>query len=143
MIYNNEEYRIYSLVVTNYPTLNVIYDESETKNNKTPIKLEIFDNHTNSTQRLLKSKGKFRVIEENNIYSFSLFMESLGNNKRDNHISIFGMEKRDEYILKKAKDVTNDDKYVRLFINNEYFGLYSLSFKNKNNIYEINKANNN
>ena len=142
MIYNDKDYRVYSLVVTNYPILNVIYKDNKDEKNKVVALLELFDNHTHSPQRVLKSDGKIRVIEENNIYSFELFRESLGNNKRKNHVSIFGMEKRDEYIIKKVDITNNEDRYIRLFINNKYSGLYSLGPKDKINVHEQNKANN-
>lgn len=142
MIYNDKYYRIYSLVVTNYPTLNVIYKDNKDWKNKVGALLELFDNHTHSPQRFLKTEGKFRVIEENNIYSFELFRESLGNNKRENYVSIFGMEKRNEYIIKKVDIASANDRYVRLFINNKYSGLYSFGPKDNINVHERNKANN-
>ena len=143
MFYNNNEYRIYSLVVTNYPLLNVVYQTN--KDNKKNISsiIEIFDNHIDSLQRVLISDGKFKIIEKDNTYSFSLIKESLGNNKRDNYISIFGMEKRSEYIIKKVNNISENEKYVRLFINNKYMGLYSFSHKEgRVDIVERNKENN-
>lgn len=143
MIYNDKEYRIYSLVVTNYPTLNVIYEKSDDIKNKAIIKLELFDNHVDSPQRIIKSDGKFRIIEKDKKYSFSLFKESLGNNKRENHISIFGMEKRDEYIITKVDNTDSPEKYVLVFVNNKYIGLYSFGPKEKEvNRFERNKENN-
>ena len=91
MIYNNQSYRIYSFVVTSYPILSITYHGDEISTGKINIELEIFDNHVDSPRRFLKSDGKLRVIEDNQEYSFSLVKESLGNNKRDNYISIFGM----------------------------------------------------
>ena len=143
MIYNDKEYRIYSLVITNYPTLNVIYENSDDIKNKAIIKLELFDNHVDSPQRIIKSDGKFRVIEKDKKYSFSLFKQSLGNNKRENHISIFGMEKKDEYIITKVDNTDNHEKYVLVFINNKNIGLYSFGPKEKEvNRFERNKENN-
>ena len=128
MIYNDKEYRIYSLVATNFPTLNVVY-ENDDINRKVPITLELFDNHIDSPQKFLKSEGKFRIIEEDNLYSFSLLKQSPGKNKRDNHVSIFGMEPRSEYIIHKVDNTNEPGKYVRLFINNKYKGIYSLDPK--------------
>ena len=129
MIYNEKEYRIYTLVATNYPTLNVVYKNNNDINRKVPIELELFDNHIDSPQRFIKSDGKFRIIEEDNLYSFSLFKQSPGDNKRENHISIFGMEQRDEYLLKKVNKTEEQGRYIKLFINNKYIGLYSLDPK--------------
>ena len=129
MIYNKNEYRIYTLVATNDPILNINYNENTINKTKISMELELFDNHVSSYQRVLKSSGKLRIIEENKEYSISLTKESLGHNKRENYISIFGMEKRDEYIIKKVNNKTSDDRYVRLFINNKYNGLYSFGPK--------------
>jgi len=125
LIYTKEEYRIYNLSITNYPTINITYDNINNKT-KIPIYIEIFDNYVNSPQRLIKSDGKLRIIEEDNKYTFSLIKESLGHNKRENHISILGMDKENEYVLNKVTTTENNTKYVELFINNEYKGLYSI-----------------
>ena len=125
LIYTKEEYRIYNLSITNYPTINITYDNINNKT-KIPIYIEIFDNYVNSPQRLIKSDGKLIIIEEDNKYTFSLIKESLGHNKRENHISILGMDKENEYVLNKVTTTENNTKYVELFINNEYKGLYSI-----------------
>lgn len=143
LLYNKNSYRIYSLVVTNYPILNANYLEDEKDNKKIDVELELFDNHVNSPQKLLKSEGKFNVIEENEEYSFSLIKKSVGRNKRENHISIFGMEKRNEYRLKKVNSIKDNERYVHLFINNKHIGLYSLGFMEGGiNNFERNKENN-
>ena len=144
MLYNDNEYKIYSLVVTSYPILNVNYKGEISKNNSVIIELEIFDNHIDVPNRVLKSDGRLRIIEEDKEYSFSLKKESMGHNERDNHISIFGMEKRDEYLIKVTDNIINDkEKYVQFFINNEYKGLYSFGPKNERiNNFERNRDNN-
>ncbi len=83
---------------------------------KINMDLESFDNHVNSSHRVIKSKGKLVIIEDNKEYSFSLKKESLGRNSRDNYISIFGMEKRDEYIIKKVNNTYDYERYVSFFI---------------------------
>ena len=143
MLYNDNDYRTYSLVVTNYPLLSVIYKEEPKNNKKIDIELELFDNHVDSPQRLLKSDGKLKIVEENTEYSFSLIKESIGRNKRENHISIFGMEKRDEYTIKVANTVNDNERYVHFFINNKHVGLYTLEFKEGSmNNFERNRENN-
>lgn len=143
MIYNNNEYKIYSLVVTNYPILSVTYKNQNSQKNNINIDIYLFDNHVDSPQRVLKSDGKLKIIEEDKEYSFSLKKESLGHNERKNHISVFGMEKRDEYLIK-VTDTTNEkEKYVHFFINGEYKGLYTFGPKSKKiNNFEQNKENN-
>ena len=143
MLYNDVEYVIYTLVTTNYPILNIKYNENTFNKTKISMELELFDNYVAMPQRVLKSKGNLRIIEENKEYSFSLIKESLGRNKRDNYISIFGMEKKDEYIIKKTLNTNKEEKYVMLFINNKYNGIYSFGPKEeRGDNYERNRANN-
>lgn len=143
MLYNDTSYRIYSLVATNYPILNVVYKEEQNEKRKIDVNIELFDNHVDSPQRVLKSDGKLRIVEENKEYSFSLIKESLGHNKRENHISVFGMEKRDEYTIRLANTMNENEKYVHFFINNKHIGVYSFGFKEGSvNNFERNKENN-
>ncbi len=138
MLYTAKEYRIYSLVLTKYPILNINYSNDNMKD----VMIEIFDNDPSSPQRVIKSQGRFKRLDSKT-YSFELFKESLGNNKRKNHISIFGMEKRDEYLIKKVEQINNNDKYALVFINNKNIGLYSLGPKERSvDIFARNKENN-
>jgi len=127
MIYNDTSYKIYSLYVTNYPILNFDYtkDENE-KSKRIDTKITLFDNHTNNPRKMIISDGKLTIVSENE-YIFSLTKESVGRNKRENNISIFELPKENEYVLKEASE--NDDKVIKLFINNKYVGLYTLSHK--------------
>lgn len=143
MIYNDKEYRIYTLVATNYPILNISY-EKDTNKRKIDADIYIFDNYVDSTRRVLKSLGILRIIEEDKEYSFSLKKESLGHNERDNHISVFGMDKHNEYLIK-ATDTTNKiERYVQFFINNKYKGIYIFSNNEGRRVdnFERNKENN-
>lgn len=144
MIYNDNEYRIYKLVATNYPILNIKYKDNTNNKTKISMELELFDNYVDSHQRVLKSVGKLRIIKENEEYSFSLTKESLGHNKRENYISIFGMEKRDEYLIKVTNKTSDEERYVQFFINGEYKGLYSFGPKEERRIdnFERNRENN-
>ena len=143
IIYDDSTYHIYNLVLTKYPLLNINYKDENIKN-KVDVELELFDNYINSTKRLIKSNGKLKIINDNE-YRFSLKKESLGKNQRNNYISIFGMEKQKEYILKKTNLNSQDnEKYVRFFINNKYIGLFSIEPNKERSvdIYEQNKENN-
>ena len=143
MLYNDNSYRIYSLVTTNYPILNVTTNNEFNDKNKANALIYLFDNHVDSPMRVLKSDGKFKIIKENSEYSFSLKKESVGHKTRENHISIFGMEKIDEYLIKKASTTNQQEKYVQLFINSEYKGLYSFGHKEgRIDNFERNKENN-
>ena len=144
IVYGNNSYKIYKLVVTNYPILSFTYKSENDSKRKVDVTLEIFDNHDYVPQRVIKSDGRLRVIEPNKEYSFSLKKESLGHNERDNPISIFGMDKQNEYLIK-VTNITNDrDKYVLVFINNKYMGLYTFSLNEERRIdnFERNRENN-
>lgn len=144
IIYNDKEYRIYTLVATNYPILNITYKDEETNKRKIDVDIYIFDNHVEATNRVFRSDGKLKIIEENKEYGFSLKKESLGHNERENYMSIFGMEKQNEYLVKVASITNNKDKYVQLFINNKYKGIYMLGHNDERRIdnFERNKENN-
>lgn len=144
IIYDDNSYRIYTLVATKYPILNVSYNGEYNNRKKINIKLEVFDNYVNSPNRVLKSDGELRVIEENKEYAFSLKKESMGHNERENHISIFGMEKQNEYLIKATDTTDKEAKYVQFFINNEYKGLYTFGHNEGRRIdnFERNRENN-
>ena len=80
----------------------------------------------------------------NKEYGFSLRKESLGHNERDNPISIFGMDKQNEYLIKVTNVINDRDKYVIVFINNKYMGLYTFSHNKERRIdnFERNRYNN-
>ena len=125
MIYNKTSYHIYHLNITNNPIINIEYKE-DVNRNWIPIKLTIYDNHKDAFQKIMKSDGELMVLEKNKEYHFLLRKESLGRNERKNEISIFGMDRQDEYILRKD---SNEGQKVELFINNEYLGTYSLNHR--------------
>lgn len=143
MLYDDTSYRTYSLVVTSYPILNVTYTGEENKK-KTDIDIYLFDNHIDSPGRVLKSDGKLKIIEDNQEYNLSLKKESLGHNKRDNYMSIFGMSKIDEYVLTATDKIDENKKYVQFFINNNYKGIYLFEPKEgrREDNFERNKENN-
>ena len=129
MIYNNDYYHIYTLIVTDLPTINIEIKDTNKNNNN--LNIEIFDNNINSFQKLVKSNGKLKTIKDSEEYIILLNKLSLGHNKRDNNISIFGFEKENEYILKKYNNSNN--KKVNLFINNKYKGIYYIEQNKERN----------
>ena len=144
LIYNDNSYRIYSLVVTNYPILNVSYNGKNGNRKNMNINIYIFDNYVNSVNRVLKSAGELKIIEEDKKYAFSLKKESMGHNERNNYVSIFGMEKQNEYLIKATDTTDKDEKYVQFFINNEYKGLYTFGHNDgkRTDNFERNRENN-
>ncbi len=130
MIYDKHTYHIYSLVTTNYPILSIMKEEND-NHGRIDVNIELFDNDIDSIQRVLKSKGSLKIIKDDQEYRFSLIKESLGHNERENHISIFGMPKQDDYKITKAETLSKNEKYVQLFINEKYKGVYSLGIKER------------
>ena len=121
LIYDKNNYRIYNLVITDLPILNVIIKDSR---NNTIVDIELFDNNINSTQKLIKSFGKLKYLKDE--YELTLIKETLGHNIRDNNISLFGYEKENHYILKRSDSDIENKKLVNLFINNKYIGKFTL-----------------
>ena len=137
MIYNEKEYRIYNLKYTELPVLNISYDKDEEINQKNiPMEMYLFDNLSNIPNKITISSGKIKLNEDK--YIFSLHMLTPGKNKRDNKISILNMRPNSEYILSKVNNISdnlqenegniNRKHIVELFLNNEYKGVYSLSY---------------
>ncbi len=144
MIYNETEYHIYNLVCTDLPLLNIKYNENlEDKQKNIPIEIYLFNNLSNTTNKITISSGKLIINDENLL--FSLNKMSPGKNIRDNKISILNMKPNSEYILtavtnneaaniEEIENTKRDHKnhHVELFINNEYRGIYSLGYIIKN-----------
>ena len=123
LIYNDNEYRLYTLVITKYPLINFNYQYHD-NSKKIPVDITIFDNNNKNPQKIIKSMGKLTITNNKEQYLFSLSKESLGHNKRDNEISLFGLEKEHEYML--TKNINNQSKNIKVFINNKYIGIYAI-----------------
>ena len=129
MIYNEKEYHIYTLKCTDFPILNISYNQNEEINQKNvPMEIYLLDNLTNVPNKITISRGKIKKNEDN--YVFSLHFLTPGKNKRDNKLSILNMKPTSEYILtpinNKLENDENLNHRIELFLNNEYKGVYSL-----------------
>lgn len=165
LAYNEKEYKIYNLKCTTLPLLNIdtgsMPADKIYKAEETDIDLTLFDNSNGSVKRVVKSQGSMHARGNSTVffpkrgYKISLTTESIGNNKRNNDISLLGMRMDDDWILypayndqEKIRNVfamnlwekscaTNNQfninngteyKYIELFFNNEYWGLFALGF---------------
>lgn len=161
IVYNDSEYNIYNIICTTLPILNINYDSNKILEKDNDIKMDmyLFDNRYNASQRTILSEGLIQLRGNTSLvypkvgYKLSLTKESLGDNKRNNNISLLGMRQDDDWILysgyndqEKIRNVfssklwydscaSNNNfgikngteyKYVELFFNNEYWGLYAL-----------------
>ena len=136
MIYNDNQYHIYNLSCTDFPILNINYDVSNMENKNIHADIYLFNNLSNSVNRVIKSRIKLDIIEKENLkkdYVFSLKMLTPSDNVRDNPVTFLDMKPSSRYTLEELenieenqKDFRPNNRLVELFINNEYVGLYSL-----------------
>ena len=165
MIYNNEYYHVYSLICTDLPMLNITFDkmvqrpkqagdellnektsqmsannEIQSANNvqkgeKGPMRMWLFNNQSNSTNRVTISEGKMKKNKDSDSYNISLEYLTLGNNIRENEISILNMEPSSKYLLNAVENEASDEEngennanqnVVNLFVNNRYKGGYTI-----------------
>ena len=134
MIYNDNNYHTYKLVTTDYPLLNLYNMTQEAY--KTTVDVEAFDNHIKSNQRLTKSQGELNTIDENNLYTLKLKKESLGHNSRKNPIALFGLDKNNRFILESTDSTNKRERYIHLFFNNEYKGIYIIKPEERNESFD-------
>lgn len=160
LAYSDKCYCRYYLKYTTLPLMNIECDETITKV-AAPMEMVLFDNSKGATQRVTVSKGEIKVRGASSSrlpktsYRISLTQESLGDNTRENHVSLLGMRKDDDWILytpfndpEKIRNVFNSNlwtetcgknnsegiqtgieyKYFELFIDGEYWGLYALGY---------------
>lgn len=160
VIYTDEYYRNCKLVCTTLPIIS-IQSKSEIGDLAVPIEFSLYDNRKGATQRLVRSDGTAHVrgatsrsFPKKN-YRISLTQKSVGNNTRQNDISLLGMRQDDDWLLysayndqEKIRNVFSQNlwtsscadnneyhintgleyKYTEVFINGEYWGLYALGY---------------
>jgi len=137
MLYTDKEYHIYRLFCKDLPILNIKYSEEfKSKDKNIPIEMYLFNNLSNTTNKVTMSTGKLK--NENDNYTFSLNKMSPGKNLRENKVSLLNMKPNSQYCLTKlntdSQPIENtksgligpNNQVVELFINNEYKGIYSI-----------------
>lgn len=126
VLYNDKEYRIYTLIITQNPIINLNYEDITS--GTTVGDILVIDNKVGATQKVIRSAASITLIE-NQSYLISMRTESVGRNKRKNDISVFGITVNHEFELIN-KDITDSSNTpLDLFINNEYVGVYLLEYK--------------
>lgn len=131
IIYDKNNYHIYNLQITDYPTININYSNRINDINNV-VEINVFDNHKKSSQKVIKTNAEFKVLEDNIKYLLNLKRESLGHNTKKNPISLFGMDRVNKYVLTNVEDNDNNLKYVQLFFNNEHKGIYEINPEERN-----------
>lgn len=120
MVYSDKEYKIYSLICTDMPMLNIISPDEE----KGFATIFLMDNLTNKPNKITISDAKINKDEEDN-YMISFEMRTPGKNIRKNKVSLFNMPPESDYILEVSKTERSSIN-VELFTNNKYVGKYTL-----------------
>lgn len=113
-------------------------ETSVKKGKKSPIMMWMFNNQSNNTNRVTISKGTIKKSKDSNSYTLNLEYLTLGNNIRENEISLLNMEPSSKYdlnpvdneVLNEESEESEENKEVQnvvnLFVNNRYKGLYTI-----------------
>lgn len=153
LIYTKDEYNILTIKCTTLPILTLNYDGELSKEEYTNSNLFLYDNNLNKTYSF-DSKIKYRGISSFSMDKKGYRITLLEDGEKKN-ASLLGMRKDDDWILyaayndqEKIRNVFSSKlwydccsknnsynldngmeyKYVELFINDEYMGLYALGY---------------
>ena len=159
LLYTKVDYRIVDLVATTLPLMNIDtkwHPNISDKDSMTPIRL--FDNSEFASERMIESdtnihlRGSTSYFQEKKSYKLNLLAPDGSNN----HLRLLGMRKDDDWILNSLygdfekvrnilaaqmwKDCCSEHnemqapnsfeyRFVELFVDNSYVGLYLLGYK--------------
>jgi hypothetical protein len=155
--YDDDYYEEYYLRCTTLPLMNIECSTDLDNANKTPMQMYLYDNREDVRQRSITSKGTIHLrgdsslVYPKNAYRLSLTCDD----NENNDVSLLGMRKDDDWILyqayndqEKVRNVFSTNlwkytcaqdnslgvdngleyKYIELFLNGEYWGLYALGY---------------
>ena len=160
--YTKDKYFASKVKITTLPVINIThnYPNKIEKTTTVDCQMTLFDNYKGTKQRNISSKceiharGDYTSTLAKTSFKLSLKTYSVGEHKRNNHISLLGMRKDDDWILyspyvesEKVRNVFamnlwnescaqnndfniklgNEYKFVELFLNGTYYGLYALT----------------
>ncbi len=159
--YNDTSYSVYTIKVTLLPIMEITHAGEVTDEN-TPMYMRLYDNRVDATQRVTVSDGWMHIrggtsrSYAKNSFKLALITKSLGENIRQNDVSLLGMRQDDDWILyaayndqEKVRNVFSSNlwhetcagnnsfgldngveyKFIELFMNGQYYGLYALGYK--------------
>ncbi len=152
LIYTKDKYDVKSIIVTKLPILNLTYS-SDDLDEYVDMKFSMFDNEISAKieeHGLIKYRGASTLIFPKKSFRITL----------DNSYNILGLRDDEDLILYAAYNdqekirnafsselwysingVGNTYKYIELFINNEYEGLYAISYPIDEKALKIDKFN--
>jgi len=173
IIYNDSSYIQLTLITTTLPMISFNFEGGQmpVDRDDNSFTMEVYDNRQKAFRRKIVSDGTAHkrggssyTVNKSSL-SLSLTNESIGENTRDNPISLLGMAENSNYVLsgmyfdyEKVRDVFNstlwsrasnksnsfeldlsyDWRYVEVIANNEYQGLYILGRKPDEALFEVN-----
>ena len=143
LIYTKDKYSIIDIVLTKLPIISINYDVIG--DIYSPMDFKLYDN---VTSKVVESKGKIRLRGAlSKEYPKKSFRLSLSKNGVNNKVSLLNLRLDDDWILysaysdpEKVRNVFCSElwyetdnsgvryKYVELFINGSYSGLYALGY---------------
>jgi hypothetical protein len=155
--YDDDYYEEYYLKCTTLPLINIDCPTDLDDMNKSPMQMYLYDNRKDVKQRSITSEGTIHLRGSSSLaYPKNSYRLSLtSNDEKDNNISLLGMRKDDDWILyqayndqEKVRNVFSTNlwkytcardnslgvdngveyKYIELFLNGEYWGLYALGY---------------
>lgn len=161
LIYTDDRYAVYQLKCTTLPVLEIVLDASpfSIKDEAVAVDIRLFDNREEAISRQVCSAAEAHIRGRNsrsypkNDYRLSLRTQSLGNNMRNNPLSLLGMRMDDDWIIKgqyndalKVREVFSTNlwystcaednsfgvvngtqyRYVELFVADYYWGIYAM-----------------
>lgn len=160
IVYTNEVYREYCVACTTLPILELSFEDSIGIED-TDADIRLFDNRSGAANRVTTSdawvhiRGNLSTWYPKKGYKLNLYTNSLGNNQRNNDVSLLGMRQDNDWILTalyndqdRVRQILSSDlwatgcgtnnrwglencneyRYVEVFCNNEYWGLYLLGY---------------
>lgn len=121
LAYDDQQYRVYSLVCTTLPLLSVRHTQVRADIDPEqwvgdPVEFYLFDNRAKAAQRVVSTFGVAHVRGNSSRnypkqgYRLTLLENSLGNNVREYNVSLLGMRQDGDWLLYAAY---NDHEKVR------------------------------
>ncbi|WP_158589522.1 CotH kinase family protein [Butyrivibrio sp. CB08] len=156
IVYDDSRYYLCHLVCTTLPLVS-IECQAEVTTEETQMKVSLFDNRKDSNIRVVDSEGMIKVRgATSSRYPKKSFKLSLRDGEKKKDLSLLGMRSDDDWILyscyadyERVRNVFSQNlwtescgkdnayrlntgsyyKYVEVFLNGEYYGLYALGYR--------------
>ncbi len=163
VIYTDTHYQLANLAFTTLPLISIEYEGEliAYQGNVAEMKFRLFDNRADATQRITTSIGDIHLrggVTQGYPkagYKFTLYDDSIDENRRESNNSLLGMRKDGDWILypayldyERVRNVFSTNlwnescgfnnicgiqngmeyKYVELILNAQYWGIYAIAY---------------